>query len=282
MRKQTIPILIVAALALAQMAAFAWATPQATSAPTRTTTSPAHPTTAAQRSSASLLNPASLKLQAPAVFDAKFTTTKGDFVVEVTRAWSPRGADRFYNLVKYHFFDGAAFFRVMQGFVVQFGISARPDVSRVWENAKITDDPVTQSNTRGTLTFATAGPNTRTTQVFINLGENSSLDGMGFSPFGKITSGMEVVDKLYSDYGDGPPDGHGPDQNRIQREGKAYLEKGFPLLDVIKTAVIVPPCAGCAGQAGSTCEVKVFCIERYKFLNWRIHERSKARPLCSV
>ncbi len=241
MRKRTIPILIVAALALAQMGAFAGVTPQATSAPTRTTTSPAHPTTAAQRSSVSLLNPASLKLQAPPVFDAKFTTTKGDFIVEVTRAWSPRGADRFYNLVKYHFFDGAAFFRVVQGFVVQFGISARPDVSRVWENAKITDDPVTQSNKRGTLTFATAGPNTRTTQVFISLGENSSLDGMGFSPFGKITSGMEVVDKLYSDYGDGPPDGRGPDQNRIQREGKAYLEKGFPLLDVIKTAVIVPP-----------------------------------------
>jgi peptidyl-prolyl cis-trans isomerase A (cyclophilin A) len=179
-------------------------------------------------------------LQAPAVFDAKFVTSKGDFVVEVTRAWSPRGADRFYNLVKYHYYDDAAFFRIMQGFVAQFGISARPEVSRAWESARIADDPVTQSNTRGTLTFATAGPNTRTTQVFINLGDNSSLNGIGFSPFGKVISGMDVVDKLYADYGDAPPDGHGPDQNRLQREGKAYLDKDFPLLDRIKTAVVLP------------------------------------------
>jgi len=247
MRKQTVPILMAAALALAQMAASAWAAPQATPAnKTHTTTHPgtsAQATATAQKSSASLLNPASLKLQAPPVFDAKFTTTKGDFVIEVTRAWSPLGADRFYNLVKYHFFDGAAFFRVMQGFVAQFGISARPEVSQAWERATIADDPVTQSNTRGSLTFATAGPNTRTTQVFINLGENSSLDTMGFSPFGKVTSGMEVVDKLYSEYGDGQPSGNGPDQGRVQREGKAYLEKVFPLLDTIKTAVIVPPAA---------------------------------------
>jgi peptidyl-prolyl cis-trans isomerase A (cyclophilin A) len=218
---------MVAALVLAAAATpVAGAAPQATPPP---------------KSSGSLLNPASLKLQAPPVFDVKFVTTKGDFVVEVTRAWSPRGADRFYNLVKYHFYDGAAFFRVIQGFVAQFGISARPDVSQVWENAKIADDPVTQSNTRGMLTYATAGANTRTTQIFINLGQNSNLDGMGFSPFGKIISGMEVVDKLYAEYGDAPPDGHGPDQNRIQREGKAYLEKSFPLLDTIKTTLIVPP-----------------------------------------
>ncbi|MGD1102399.1 MAG: peptidylprolyl isomerase [Terriglobia bacterium] len=243
MRKQTVPILIVAALALAQMAASAWAAPQAHSATKNTPSSPAHPAPPAKGSSASLLNPASLKLQAPAIFDARFTTTKGDFVVQVTRAWSPRGADRFYNLVKYHFFDGAAFFRVIQGFVVQFGISPRPDVSRAWENAEIADEPVTQSNTRGMLTFAkTNAPNTRTTQVFINLNDNSNpLDGMGFSPFGKVTSGMEVIDKLYGEYGDAPPDGPGPDQNRIQREGKAYLEKAFPLLDTIKTAVIVAP-----------------------------------------
>ena len=241
MRKQTVPILIVAALAWAPMAASAWAAPQAPSTPKKATSSPAHRTTTAPRSSASLLNPASLKLQAPAVFEARFVTTKGDFVVEVTRAWSPLGADRFYNLVKYHFFDGAAFFRVIQGFVAQFGISARTDVSRAWENAKIADDPVTQSNTRGMLTFATAGPNTRTTQLFINLGENSNLDGMGFSSFGKVTSGMEVVDKLYNEYGEGQPSGNGPDQNRIQKEGKVYLDKAFPLLDTIKTAVIVPP-----------------------------------------
>jgi len=240
MRKQTIQILTVAALVLAPMAAPAWGAPQATSTPKKTTAAP--------KSSASLLNPASLKLQAPAIFNVKFVTTKGDFIVEVTRAWSPRGADRFYNLVKYHFFDDAAFFRVIEGFVAQFGISARPDVSRVWENAKIADDPVTQSNTRGMLTFATAGPNTRTTQVFISLGENSNLDGMGFSPFGKVTSGMEVVDKLYSEYGDAPPDGHGPDQNRIQREGKAYIQKAYPLLDTIKTTEIVPPAAVVPGK----------------------------------
>jgi peptidyl-prolyl cis-trans isomerase A (cyclophilin A) len=241
MRKQSALILITATIVLMQMAGAAGAAPQATSAPKKTTSSPAHPTTTAQKSSASLLDPASLKLQAPAVFDARFTTTKGDFVVEVTRAWSPRGADRFYNLVKYHFFDGAAFFRVLEGFVVQFGISPRSDVSQVWENAKIDDDPVTQSNTRGMLTFATSGPNTRTTQLFINLGNNANLDSMGFSPFGKVTSGMEVIDKLYSQYGEGAPNGNGPDQNRIQKEGKAYLEKSFPLLDTIKTAVIVPP-----------------------------------------
>ncbi|MGA3327622.1 MAG: peptidylprolyl isomerase [Terriglobia bacterium] len=242
MRKLSVRILMVAALALALMAASAaWAAPQAGSTATKTTNPAAHQATTAPRSSASLLNPASLKLRAPAVFDAKFVTTKGDFVVEVTRDWSPRGADRFYNLVTYHFFDGAAFFRVLQGFVVQFGISPRPDVSRVWENAKIDDDQVTQSNKPGMLTFATAGPNTRTTQVFINLGENSRLDGMGFSPFGKVISGMEVIDKLYGEYGEGQPNGNGPDQNRIQKEGKAYLEKSFPLLDTIKTAVTVPP-----------------------------------------
>ena len=240
MRKRTVLILMVTALALAHLATSAWAVPQATST-TKKTTTPAHPASTAQRPSASLLKPASLKLQAPAIFNARFTTSKGDFVVQVTRAWSPRGADRFYNLVRYHFFDGAAFFRVLPGFVAQFGISARPEVSRVWEEARITDDPVTQSNTRGMLTFATAGPNTRTTQIFINLGNNPNLDSMGFSPFGKVTSGMEVIDKFYSEYGEGAPGGNGPDQGRLQQEGKAYLQKSFPLLDSIRTAVIVPP-----------------------------------------
>jgi len=244
MKKLFPSILILATLTLTQMATRAAGAPQAASAQTRTANSAAHQTA----SSASLLNPGSFKLQAPAVFDAKFTTTKGDFVVEVTRAWSPRGADRFYNLVKYHFFDGAAFFRVIQGFVVQFGINPRPDVARAWQSANIPDDPVTQSNTRGTLTFALAGPNSRTTQVFISLGNNANLDSMGFSPFGKITSGMEVVDKLYAEYGDGPPSGNGPDQGRIQTEGKAYLEKAFPLLDTIKTATIVPPAVGATGK----------------------------------
>jgi peptidyl-prolyl cis-trans isomerase A (cyclophilin A) len=191
-------------------------------------------------SKASLLNPASLKEPAPASYKAKFTTTKGDFVVEVNRAWSPRGADRFYNLVKNHFYDDASFFRVLPGFVVQFGISAKPDVGKAWAHATIPDDPVTQSNLTGYLTFATAGANTRTTQVFINLADNKNLDGMGFSAFGKVIEGMDVVEKLYSGYGEGAPQGRGPDQGRITNEGKTYLDKNFPQLDSIKTAVILP------------------------------------------
>jgi peptidyl-prolyl cis-trans isomerase A (cyclophilin A) len=246
MSKHHLVIFMLAVLVLAVMAAAAWAAPQATSTTKKPAATTGHPTTGAHTSTApkstgSLLNPASLKAQAPAVFTAKFTTTKGDFEIEVTRAWAPLGADRFYNLVKNHFFDNAAFFRVLPGFVVQFGISARPEVSRVWEPARITDDPVTQTNERGTVTFATGGPNTRTTQVFINLNNNANLDSMGFSPFGKVVSGMDVVDKFYSEYGEGAPSGNGPDQERLQHEGKAYLDKSFPLLDTIKTAVIVPP-----------------------------------------
>ena len=196
---------------------------------------------ASQRSAArpSLLKPSSLNEQAPATFKAKFTTTKGDFVVEVTRAWAPLGSDRFYNLVKYHFFDGASFFRVLPGFVAQFGLSANPEISRVWASANIKDDPVTQSNLEGYLTFATAGPNTRTTQVFINYGSNQSLDSQGFAPFGKVVEGMNVVRKFYSGYGEGAPGGKGPDQSRLTNEGKAYLDKSFPRLDSIKTAVVV-------------------------------------------
>jgi peptidyl-prolyl cis-trans isomerase A (cyclophilin A) len=237
MKKQTILILIAAVFVLPALAV---AAPQAGSSMKMSMSSKTHSTPTAAKTTASLLKPDSLKLQAPAVFSAKFTTTKGDFVVEVTRAWSPRGADRFYNLVKYHFFDDAAFFRIVEGFVVQFGISARPDVAHAWENARVIDDPVVESNKRGMLTFATSGPNTRTTQLFINLADNVNLDSMGFSPFGKVTSGMDVVAKLYGGYGEGAPNGNGPDQGRIQSEGKAYLDKSFPLLDTIKTAVIVP------------------------------------------
>jgi len=246
MKKLVVPIVMVGAFVLAA-AITVNAAPQTTPVKTGTVHH-----AAATPSSGSLLKPETLKQQAPAVFDAKFTTTKGDFVIQVTRAWAPRGADRFYNLVKYHFFDGAAFFRVLSGFVVQFGISARPEVSQVWEKAKIEDDPVAQSNTRGMVSFATAGPGTRTTQLFINLGDNTNLDRMGFSPIGKITSGMEVVEKLYSEYGEGAPQGTGPDQGRIQKEGRAYLEKSFPLLDVIKTAVIVPPSSAATAPAPTT------------------------------
>jgi len=200
---------------------------------------PAAPKTTAPAAKRSLLNPSSLNQKAPDVYKAKFTTTKGDFVIEVTRAWSPFGADRFYNLVKNGFYTDASFFRVISGFMVQFGINASPAVNKVWQPAMIKDDPVTQSNKRGYVTFATGGPNTRTTQVFISFGDNSRLDAMGFSPFGQVVEGMDVVDKLYAEYGEGAPDGRGPEQGRVQAEGKAYLDKSFPKLDSIKSAVIV-------------------------------------------
>jgi peptidyl-prolyl cis-trans isomerase A (cyclophilin A) len=187
-----------------------------------------------------LLTPARLNQQAPPVFKAKFTTTKGEFVVEVTRAWAPNGADRFYNLVRAGFYDGVKFFRTISGFMVQFGINGDPAISKAWKDSHIADDAVAQSNTRGQVTFATAGPNTRTTQVFINFGNNARLDTSGFSPFGTVVSGMEVVDSLYAGYGEGAPRGAGPDQDRIEAEGNAYLEKSYPLLDAVKTARIVP------------------------------------------
>jgi peptidyl-prolyl cis-trans isomerase A (cyclophilin A) len=183
----------------------------------------------------SLLAPSSLKAKAPETFTVKFTTTKGDVVIRVTRSWAPLGADRFYNLVRAGFFTDAAFFRVIPGFMAQFGISARPDVAAAWQNAKITDDPVTQSNRRGTITFATAGPNTRTTQLFINYGNNAALDSQGFAPFGEVIEGMDVVDKINAEYREQP------DQGRIQAQGKAYLDRSFPRLDRITAAVIVPP-----------------------------------------
>ena len=183
----------------------------------------------------SLLHPSKLTAKAPAVYSVSFATTKGTFVVTVRRSWAPRGADRFYNLVRAHFFDGVTFFRVEKGFVVQFGISPTPAVAAAWQSAVIPDDPVKTSNAAGTITFADAGPNTRTTQIFINLGDNASLDTEGFSPFGKVTSGMSVVDKLYGGYG-GKPSG---DQQQIAQQGDAFLRKHFPRLDRIKTARLV-------------------------------------------
>jgi peptidyl-prolyl cis-trans isomerase A (cyclophilin A) len=186
-----------------------------------------------------LSDPASLNEKAPAVYQAKFDTSKGAFVIEVHRDWAPNGADRFYNLVKNGFYNDVRFFRVLDDFMAQFGINGNPNLSAVWRNANIKDDSVKQSNTRGTVTFATAGPNTRTTQVFINFGDNAGLDGQGFSPFGKVVSGMDVVDSLYGGYGEGAPNGAGPDQGRVQSQGNAYLEKSFPKLDYVKTATIV-------------------------------------------
>jgi peptidyl-prolyl cis-trans isomerase A (cyclophilin A) len=180
----------------------------------------------------SLMNPASLKEQAPATYKARFDTSAGPFVVTVTRAWAPNGADRFYNLVKNGFFDGTRFFRVVPNFMVQWGIQGDPDVQRNWANANIPDDPVKQTNNRGFITFATRGPNTRTTQVFINFKSNAFLDKQGFAPFGEVTEGMAVVDKINAEYGENP------NQGSIQSQGNAYLNKQFPNLTFVKKATI--------------------------------------------
>jgi len=195
-------------------------------------------TCAAPAWSQGLANPAALNEQSPATYNVKFDTSKGAFVITVHRDWAPAGADRFYNLVKNGFYDNARFFRVISGFMVQFGIHADPKVSAVWREARIPDDPVKQSNKRGLITFATAGPNTRTTQVFINFGDNGALDRQGFAPFGQVVSGMNVVDALFAGYGEGAPSGQGPEQGRIQREGNAYLTRDFAKLDYIKKATI--------------------------------------------
>jgi peptidyl-prolyl cis-trans isomerase A (cyclophilin A) len=188
--------------------------------------------------SANLANPSALRETAPATYKARFETSKGAFVVDVTRDWAPNGADRFYNLVKNGFYDGVRFFRVLDGFMAQFGINGDPKISAQWREARIQDDPVKQSNKRGFITYAMAGPNTRTSQVFINYGDNSSLDRQGFSPFGQVSSGMNVVDALHKGYGEGAPRGQGPDQGRVQAEGNAYLTKSFPQLDFVKKATI--------------------------------------------
>jgi peptidyl-prolyl cis-trans isomerase A (cyclophilin A) len=186
-----------------------------------------------------LLDPSKAAAKAPDVFDAKFTTTKGDFVVEVHRDWAPNGADRFYNLVKTGFFDDLRFFRAIDGFMVQWGISGDPAVSAKWSSANITDDPVKQSNKRGYVTFAKTGaPNSRSTQVFVNYGDNSRLDPTGFAPFGQVTKGMDVLDALYKGYGEGAPGGAGPNQALIQSRGNAYLDQSFPKLDAIKHAEV--------------------------------------------
>ena len=184
---------------------------------------------------AALLKPAALSANAPAAYTVEFTTTKGIFDVAVQRSLAPRGADRFYNLVRARFYDGVELFRVIPGFVVQFGISGYPAVSKAWQNATIKDDPVKTSNVRGTITFADAGPASRTTQVFVNLANNASLDGQTFSPFGRVTRGMSVIASLYSGYGDDPTNAQGS----IESQGNAFLKKQFPRLDSVLTARIV-------------------------------------------
>ena len=187
-----------------------------------------------------LSSPAALAEKAPDTYRVNFDTSKGEIVVTVHRDWAPNGADRFYNLVKAGFYDDVRFFRVIPNFMAQFGIHGNPSVMSAWRTAQIKDDPVKGSNTRGMVVFATAGPNTRTTQLFINFKDNSSLDKQGFAPFGEVTKGMDVVDKIYDGYGEGAPRGKGPEQGRIQNEGNAYLMKDFPKMDYIKTATIEP------------------------------------------
>jgi peptidyl-prolyl cis-trans isomerase A (cyclophilin A) len=196
------------------------------------------PGVAAQADKPARLNsPAMLTEAAPATFKASFVTSQGTFVVTVHKDWAPKGADRFYNLVKSGYFDDIRFFRVIPNFMAQFGIHGTPSVSAAWTSARITDDPVKQSNKRGFVTFATAGPNTRTTQLFVNFGDNASLDKQGFSPFGEVTSGMDVVDKLFSGYGEiyQRKDFELP---RFMSEGNAYMNKAFPKMDYVKTATI--------------------------------------------
>ena len=175
----------------------------------------------------------------PESFRVTFATTKGDFTVDVTRAWAPRGADRFYRLITEGYFTDIRFFRVLPKFMAQFGLSGNPALNAKMDSSQIPDDPVTQSNKRGMVTFATAGPNTRSSQFFINYGDNASLDSQGFSPFGRVIDGMKVVDALYGGYGEGAPNGPGPSQDSIAKKGNEYLRRAFPKLDYIKSATIV-------------------------------------------
>jgi peptidyl-prolyl cis-trans isomerase A (cyclophilin A) len=177
---------------------------------------------------------------APDSFKVAFETSKGNFTVVAHRDWAPLGVDRFYHLVRMGFYDDARFFRVLGGFMAQFGLNGNPRVNAAWESLRLEDDPVKQKNLRGMVTFAMGGPNTRTTQLFINYGDNTNLDAMGFAPIAQVIDGMAVVDSLYANYGEGAPDGGGPSQERIATEGNAYLQKDFPMLDFIRRARVVP------------------------------------------
>lgn len=189
-----------------------------------------------------LFHPEKAIEKAPDVFKVKFSTTKGDFVVQVTRAWAPNGADRFYNLVKLGFYDGIRFHRAIDDFMVQFGIHPEPAVNGAWYRAYFPDDPVVKSNKRGFVTFAHAGKDTRTTQIFISyVDKQARLDTQGFAPFGQIVEGMRVVDSLYKGYGELAPKGKGPNASKIQREGYGFLDESFPKLDAIKETKIVVP-----------------------------------------
>jgi len=174
----------------------------------------------------------------PDVYQVNLDTSKGPVVLEIHRGTAPIGATHFYTLVKTRFYDGVRFHRIVRNFVVQFGINGNPKVNRTWSMSPLQDDPVKERNRKGTITFATAGPNTRTTELFINLKDNLRLDGDGFAPIGKVTSGMDVVESLYDSYGEMPPRGQGPDPSQIEREGNEYLQNHFPRLDYIRKATI--------------------------------------------
>jgi peptidyl-prolyl cis-trans isomerase A (cyclophilin A) len=175
----------------------------------------------------------------PEVYKVKFETTKGDFVVEVYRDWAPRGADHFFELLQAKFYDGVRFHRVVRRFVCQFGINGNPKIQRLWGSAQIPDDPVKQKNVKGTLSYAKLGPNSRTTQVFINLADNAMLDTTGFAPFAKVIEGMDVVEKLYFAYGEVAPRGGGPDPAQIELQGNSYIERTYPRLDAINKASVI-------------------------------------------
>ena len=211
----------------------------ATGACARRSPSPRAPR--APRGAHPLLNPdpRAIAAAAPDTFWVRVETTKGPFTVQVVRAWAPRGADRLYYLTRSGFYDGVRFFRVLPGFAAQFGASGDPRVSRIWDVRTFPDDPVRRANMRATVSFATAGANTRTTQLFVNLRDNVRLDRLGFAPVGRVTEGMAVVDSLYGGYGEGAPRGRGPDQDRIATEGTPYLERSFPKLDWIRRASVV-------------------------------------------
>lgn len=197
-------------------------------------------TTAGEVDRAVLEDPAKATLEAPETFVVELKTTRGPIRLDVTRAWSPNGVDRFYNLVKAGYYTDVAFFRVIPRFMAQVGLHGDPAINGTWRSANIDDDPVKQSNTRGMVSFATAGPNTRTTQFFINFSDNNRLDGMGFSPFARVQAdSMKVVDSLHGGYGEGAPRGQGPSQARIHVEGNKYLKADFPELDYIERAFVV-------------------------------------------
>jgi peptidyl-prolyl cis-trans isomerase A (cyclophilin A) len=204
--------------------------------PEEAASAPAPTVTTAEAARQKLLNPSQLNEKAPEKFRAKFTTSKGDFVIEVTRAWAPNGADRFYNLVRNGYYNDCRFFRVISDFMVQFGINGDPSLNQVWYQSQFKDDPVKESNERGYVTFAMTGaPDSRTTQIFINYKNNSFLDGQNFAPFGRVIEGMAVVDSFYNEYQGVPSD----NQPQIQARGNAYLNREFPKLDYVKSAAIM-------------------------------------------